>query len=202
LEKLNFFKRVRRLSFIDRCSNIPHIRPYPVSDHSFYIALYAMVFADLENERIRENLAREKQLPLCGELYEISEVIKKALIHDLEESETGDILYPLHNEFSEFKKDLDIVREKCVDLKLFSELPLLMRKRYIKLWKNSKDNSKEGQLVACMDKFEILMFAINELDMGNLAVKELYDNAIHIILKKFNIPSVLELVDEIRIQYE
>ena len=193
--KLSFFKRSRRLSFIDRCSNIPHIKLYPVSDHSFYITLYTMIFADLENERLRDsNLT-------MGGFYNISEAVQKALVHDLEEAETGDILYPLHNEFTEFKKDLDAAREKCVDHVLFSELPLNVRKRYIKLWNESKDDSKEGQLVACMDKFEILMFAITELDMGNQAIKNLYENATSIILRKFNIPSVLEVVNEIRTIY-
>jgi len=201
---LNFLKRVRRLSLIERCSNIPHIKSYPVSDHSFYVTLYAMIFADIENERIKREFGEAEGIELLSGsdlLYNVSKVIRKSLIHDLEESETGDILYPLHNESPEFKKYLDFVRDKCVDQTLFSELPQKIRKQYIKLWKTSKDDSKEGILVACMDKFEILMFAANELDMGNLAISDLYLNAIEIILKDFSILSVLGVVEEMKNAY-
>ena len=42
-----------------------------------------------------------------GELYDLTKVLRKGLLHDLEESETGDILYTAHNRSEEFKKKLD-----------------------------------------------------------------------------------------------
>ena len=196
---LNFLKRTQALCYIERCSNIPHIRSYSVAQHSYYIALYAMLFADLENDRIRE----KSTLGMVNfvDLYDTSEVIKKALLHDLEETITGDILYPVHNSNSNFKKTLDQVREKCVDEEVFEELPKKVREYYIRLWKTSKDNTKEGILVACMDKFEILVFAIQELDMGNQAFRIIYVNAVSIIEKEFKIPSVDKALVEIRSNY-
>ena len=210
---LDFFETIQRLNYIERCSNTPHIRPYPVSQHSFYIALYSMFFATFENHRIaEENLKNfidddrvdridlfapknpEEDMP-----YDIGLVVQKALVHDLEESITGDILYPLHKEFNEFKKKLDEVRIYSVNKKLFSKLPFDdVRDYYIKLWEEAKDLSQEGILVACMDKFEILMFAVTELSMGNKAFKIIYDNAINIIEREFNIPSVNRVIKEIK----
>jgi len=159
------------------------------------------LFADLENNRMREAKFKEEVFYEQWDLYDTSEVIKKALLHDLEETITGDILYPVHSSNINFKKTLDQVREKCVDEEVFRELPKNVREYYIRLWKTSKDLTKEGILVACMDKFEILVFAIHELDMGNLAFRIIYVNAISIIEKNFSIPSVNRVLAEIRSNY-
>ena len=198
---LDFLKRTQALCYIERCSNTPHIRSYSVAQHSYYIALYTMLFADLENDRMREKGERLFGKERYYSLYDTSEVIKKALLHDLEETITGDILYPVHSSNVNFKKTLEQVRKKCVDEEVFKELPKKVREYYIRLWKTSKDSTKEGILVACMDKFEILIFAIQELDMGNQAFRVLYTNAISIIEKEFNIPSVNEALVEIRSNY-
>ena len=52
-----------------------------------------------------------------------------------------------------------------------------------------------------MDKFEILMFAVQELDMGNQAFRVIYVNAISIIENEFSIPSVNEVLVSIRSNY-
>jgi len=92
---LPFLDRLQKLRWIDRCSNTSHIKEYSVAQHSFYVALYGMAFSYIENERLE-----------C-EYYEIELVLQKALAHDLEESLTGDILFPLHNDYPEFKEKLD-----------------------------------------------------------------------------------------------
>jgi len=190
---LPFFERTQRLCYIERCSNTPHIRPYSVAQHSYYIALYAMVFADLENHR----RARCTSTIPIEENYDMGEVLKMALLHDMEEAETGDILYPLHNEHFAFKEALVEARDEVVKSVVFQELPLELRNHYIRLWRVSKADTREGQLVACMDKFEILMFAIHELKMGNMAFSDLYSNAKSIIKHEFNIVTVREVIAEI-----
>lgn len=182
LEKFEFFERVQRLRWIDRCSNTPHIKPYSVAQHSFYVSLYAMVFAHLENDRLEE------------ERYNLELVLQKALVHDLEECETGDILYPLHDENPEFKERLNYIRDQCIEHKIFEELPLLVREKFKQAWRSAKDDSPEGQLVACMDKFEILMYAFSEYSLGNKSLYSIAGNAIRIIERDFRIPSVLEIV--------
>jgi len=189
MSQLEFFERVHKLRGIDRCSNTSHILPYSVAEHSFYTALYAMVFAHMENERLKE------------ESYNLNLVLQKALVHDLEESETGDILFPLHNDNPEFKKILDFIRNKCVDLIVFEELPDMSRNKCVTAWKTAKDDSLEGQLVACMDKFEILIYAISEIDLGNKNFFKIYNNSISIIRDEYPIPSVLDVIEEIMDKY-
>ena len=183
---LSFLIKTRNLSQIERCSNTPHIRPYSVAEHSFYICLYTMLFADLENQRN------------TSITYDTKTAIQKALIHDLEESITGDILYPIKRENARLEPVLDSVIEDCVNEELFKELPKVIQKSYIGLWMNSKDVTIEGQLVAAMDKFEIMIYSLFELQIGNNMFKKMFKKAIEIIRKNHKaISSLQEAVDEI-----
>jgi len=183
-EFLKFIMDIRRLEGIERCSNTPHIHKSYVSSHSYYVALYSMLFADIENSNIN-----------CH-TYDTSEVIKKALIHDLEESITGDILYP-------FKKSNEVYLkpkiQKIVKEKLFDGIPdKAVKIYYKKLWNNSKDDTKEGMMVAAMDKFEILIYSLTELFLGNKQFVLIYKTALNIIRNKFQMISSLQnLLDEI-----
>jgi len=141
----------------------------------------------MENERLEK------------EHYSIELVLQKALVHDLEECETGDILYPLHDENPDFKERLTYIREKCVREKIFEELPEFTKMKFKQAWLTAKDDSPEGQLVACMDKFEILMYAFSEYSLGNRSVYSIAGNAARIIKDDFKIPSVLEIVHRIEV---
>ena len=191
---LKFLVNCRKLASIERCNNTPHIKKYNVAEHSFFIALYAMVFADIENfsssKKSRKEPTNEKQ-------YDLSEVTKKALIHDLEEQITGDILYPMkHN--PKLTSYFDTVIESIVDGELFEDLPNGLGDYYKILWKTSKDNSKEGKLVAAMDKFEILLYAKTELDLGNEQLREIFHTAIDILQRDFKeISSLQEVVNDL-----
>jgi 5'-deoxynucleotidase YfbR-like HD superfamily hydrolase len=187
---LNFLKRVQRLSWIERCSNTQHIKPYSVAQHSFYISLYGIIFASVENERRKENY------------YDIGLVAQKCLVHDLEESETGDILFPLHNNYPEFKDKLDFIRNSCIREEVFKELSPETKAYFSWLWRASKDNTPEGRMVACMDKFEILVYAVGELAIGNRTITTIYENAIKIIKEQFSeIESVINVIEEIEEEY-
>jgi len=185
-EKIGFFDRVQKLRWIERCSNTQHIKPYSVAQHSFYAALYGIIFSGLENLRIGK------------QLYDPGVVSMKCVFHDIEESETGDILFPLHNEYSEFKEKLDFIRNECVEKTVFAEFDVSVRAYLMWLWKHAKDDSPEGRMVACMDKFEILMYAVSEMEIGNNLMYQIYNNAINIIRDEFNdIISVIDVIEEI-----
>jgi 5'-deoxynucleotidase YfbR-like HD superfamily hydrolase len=187
LEKtIDFFERVQKLRWIERCSNTQHVKSYSVAQHSFYVALYGLVFSLMENERIGTAY------------YSTEEIVKRSLVHDLEESETGDILFPLHNKYPEFKERLDFIRDECVERDVFRELPEDVSFVLSHLWKRAKDPSTSGRMVACMDKFEILMFAVSELEIGNNLMRRIYENAIRIIKEEFSgIESVISVIKEI-----
>lgn len=188
---LNFLKKSRRLSAIERCSNTPHIQKYSVAEHSYYTALLSMLFADIENVYPTKR-------------YDTSEVIKRALIHDLEESTTGDILYPFKHGNKEATELFRVLIERVVENELFFELPIDLQPYYIRLWNTSKDDTEEGKLVEAMDKLEVLLFAISEMDMGNdKAFREIYTTAIRILRENHSdIGSLMDLLDQIESEYK
>jgi len=180
----DFVFRARRLCSIDRCSNTPHIGKYPVSEHSFYTALYAMLFADLENSKLKR--------------YDTSEVIKRALIHDIEESVTGDILFPVKHGSDQVSALFKTIAIKCVEQEVFEGLPENIKQYYINLWKSSKDGSEEGLLVSGVDKFEILIYALTEVKLGNTQFGQIIDTAYNIIVTQFsNIESLVEVTNQL-----
>lgn len=199
---LNFIKRTRRLATIERCSNTQHIQNYDVSQHSFFISLYTKLFADLENKRLIQDPENET--------IDTLKAIEMALIHDLEECVTGDLLYPFKHGIGipkAMKKDLtdaiSLVIERHVSEELFKELPEIIKNSYIRLWKQSKTNGLEGVLVEAMDKFEILIFALEEMDMGNMQMKPIYITAMIILLSNYSIfESLMEVLVDINRYYK
>jgi len=185
---LDMLKRFRNLSNIDRCNQVPKIKFYSVAEHSFYCALLAMFLCDLIS--LNEKIYIDKK-----------RLIMKALVHDLEESITGDILYPTHQMNINFKKELDTIRSMVVYEELFKELPNEISHIYKVYWHNAKDDTVEGKIIEIVDKLEIALFAIQEIELGNKSFKTLFDNAVNIILKdpKFNV--VKEFVTFLKERY-
>ena len=157
---------------------------YSVAQHSFFISLYTKLFADLENEWNKTRF--EKRIDTL-------KAIEMALVHDLEESVTGDLLYPFKHGVGltdELRKQLsqaiDNIIDTHVDEELFKELPTKIKDAYKRLWRRSKTEGIEGELVEAMDKFEILIFALQEMGMGNMQMRPIYITAMTILLSRYN----------------
>lgn len=187
---IDFCKRQRVLANIDRCNQLPKIKPYSVAEHNYYSVLFGMLLCDLVN------IDRER-----SQHINVEEVMRRLVLHDHEESVTGDILFPLHNEFPEFAEQLDRVRKSVVESEVFRELPNILCEYYSRIWGRAKDESEEGQMVAIIDKFEIMMFAIQEIELGNNQFRQIFRNAVQIILKDCPFTVVRRLVDRIAIIY-
>jgi 5'-deoxynucleotidase YfbR-like HD superfamily hydrolase len=183
--QLKFLLRTRNLSNIERCANILHIQRYNVAEHSFYTAFYALFFADLENRRISAS-----DYDFDEPLYDCKKLLYKAILHDLEECVTGDILYPIKHGSYNFSE----VICKVVEETLFAELDPRVARKYIEVWSQAKDDSKEGQLIEAMDKFELMLFSFTELMLGNVAVKPIYEKALEILRGQFHSITSLGLV--------
>lgn len=184
-ELLNFFMRQRRLAHIDRCNQYPKIKYYSVAEHSFFVTFFGMIFCDLINhERSLKGVMK----------VNVEEVLRRLLIHDQEESITGDILYSLHSSNPAFYSELEKVRNVSVETQSFAELPAPIRDFYIRLWKSTKDDTDEGHLVSMMDKFEILLFSIQELSMGNTSFKHIFREAVSILKKNCRFTPIIDLV--------
>ena len=172
----NFLKEERKLDRVVRFSAQMRIRDQSVSEHSFHVALYSMILADLEEKVFKQKVDKEK-------------LLKAALLHDLEECLTGDIIYGFKHTHRNLTKEIKKISEKFFE-SLMKNLPEKISKEYITLWSKGKDKKKiEGKILDAADKLEGLIYALNEFSLGNKEFKkpiETYQRQ----LKKIGLKSV------------
>ena len=185
---LSFMQRQRRLAYVQRCNQLGRINEYSVAEHSYFCAFYGMILYDIvrNTEKIKIN---------------VEEVLRRTILHDQEESITGDILYPMHNEFPDFAKALDEVRNAVVDKQSFAGLPTQLQGMYRKIWKEAKDNTPEGIMVSVIDKFEILMFAVQEISMGNQTFKPIFIEALRILRLNPGFNIISDLIRSVELNF-
>lgn len=126
-------KRLPRTGWVE--SGVPD--PESVADHSFRVALIALILAD------------ERRLDAL-------KVVRMALIHDLAETETGD-LTPTQKE-----ADPKAARraEDAVMMRLLDKLPETIKNSYLSVWcEFTEAKTEEACLVRDSDKLEMVIQA-------------------------------------------
>jgi 5'-deoxynucleotidase YfbR-like HD superfamily hydrolase len=143
-----------------------------------------MVLADLERHR--------------GRKVDIEKLLRMALLHDAEESRTGDIHHPFKHQDPAFTKTIDDrALQWFRDLML--SLPDTLARDYIELRKAEQQDSMEAVLVKAADKLEALLWAYEEYLLGNEQVRNA--RIVEDILSKLDrirLPSVKAVVVETR----
>ena len=125
-------KNIQRRGWVEKLS-ITH--PESVADHSYCMAVIAMTLSDLEG---------------CDS----EKVLKMTLLHDLAESETGDIM---PEEMDSQKKH---TMESAALQKIFANLPEPVKSSYMDLWREYTDGiTTESKLVHQIDKIEMALQA-------------------------------------------
>lgn len=74
-----FLSNIRNLDKIIRFNTMTRLKDETVAEHSFHAAFYAMILADLE---IR-----------AGNKVNVEKVLRGAIVHDMEEALTGDVIH-------------------------------------------------------------------------------------------------------------
>lgn len=83
-----------------------------VSQHSYFTALYAMILADLERHR--------------GRKVDVEKLLRMVLLHDAEESRTGDIHHPFKHQNPAFTKTIDDRALKWFNDLMLGQIPSRM----------------------------------------------------------------------------
>lgn len=159
---MKLYTHVCKLSNVKRFASLKLDCEYSGADHSFRVAILAMLIADEYNVNTDEKL-------------NVEEILRKSLIHDIEESITGDIPTPV-KEFEGMRPLLRQVSEKIMKEQIIDE-SLKNKDLYLNLWKNDKDG-KTGEVVAIADKLEALMAASYEVRRGNREMYKPFSNII------------------------
>lgn len=153
------YKAATRLGNINRFAQIKLDKPYNGAEHSFRVGILAMLIVDDYNLRHPNNQ------------ISVEEVLRKSLIHDLEESVIGDIATPVKNRSVEFKEayktlGITVMKEDVLE---GSPLPDL----YFKMWVEDKSN-ESGEVIKLADGLEAFSTANYELRRGNMSLKAAY----------------------------
>lgn len=142
---------IHRMSHVYRYSSVPIGRRENVAEHSWYVAFYAyLIGQDLQQQ---------------GFNVDFGEMLSRALVHDLDESMTGDFLRYVKYGHPDLKRALDEVSVSMID-KMAYKLKS-GRKAIQKHWSEAKDNDLEGDIIQVADLARVLSYVLEEIKMGN-----------------------------------
>lgn len=151
------FGHNRRLNRIIRFNTRHKISSESVAAHSFYVALYALILADIMKEHV-DKIDKEKVL-----IY--------ALLHDMEECVSGDVVRTFKKRMI---KAYDELTQESINT-IFDRFPEHLKTEYINNWKNN-DKGLEGLIVQVADDLSGLVYCIEEINMGNNYFKLIRDS--------------------------
>lgn len=173
--------RERNLGKIVRFSTLLRLKDENVAEHCFHTTLYAMMLADMEIE--------------FGNKVDVEKVMRMALLHDIEEAMTGDILHSFKYSDKELLNSIKKMGHKFY-VEMLHDLPKNLSKKYSKVW-NDFDSTIESRIVEAADKLEALIYAMEELSSGNKAFKRVKNTLIS-FLEKINIKSVKTILSQLK----
>lgn len=173
-----FYGYVCRLGNIKRFPAIRLVHEYSGAEHSYRVAMMGMMFADEYN---RLNPTKP---------INVEEVMRKALLHDLEETITNDVPTPV-KEIPGVRDMLKTAAESIMQKMILSHIPNeSIRQLYFKMWKEDKDDAT-GDVISVADKLEAFSKAAYEVHRHNCDMEEPLMN----IYKWFTVPKNMELVN-------
>ena len=151
-----------RIRNVIRFSNSTRIKDESVAEHSYFTAYYAMVLA--------MSLIVEEGVPV-----DMGVLLTSAILHDMDESKSGDFVRHFKYMDADLKRHIEDASSKMMR-NAFD--PIFVKERLVLregepshslqyLWRNAKDNTIEGDIVAFADFLSVLSYVMNELDCGN-----------------------------------
>ena len=148
------------MSAIRRFGTLPSAQHDSAANHSFDVAVLAMMIADREED---PTLSMEK-------------ILRKALWHDFEETIVSDIPHPIKHRFQggRLGKLLEEIVETVLETEAFIELPEEMARRYATDAKDAK-REREGEVVGAADAMDLVIVATREIKMGNRYFEHVFE---------------------------
>lgn len=175
---------INRMSHVYRYSSLPTCRRENVAEHSWYVAFYAYLIA--------------RDLMQQGCPVDTWKLLSRALVHDLDESMTGDFLRYVKYGHPDLKRALDEVSVSMIDqmtYKLRSGGEAVKRD-----WCNAKAADLEGDIIQVADLARVLSYVWEEVNTGNSHVRHIMTecaNYIKEFIKSRSASSVVPYAEEI-----
>jgi putative hydrolase of HD superfamily len=141
-ELIEFSEIIGKLKVVKRAGWISHVgitKPESVADHSFRCAILAMFIGDLQGVNTEK-------------------LIRMLLLHDIQESITGDYDYYAKEEIGTPTVKL---QERIAIKDILSRLPTKLKRKYSAIWQEYEDKTtREAMLANDIDKIEMLIQAL------------------------------------------
>lgn len=145
---------LRRMSHVHRYSSVPAIRKENVAEHTFYVAFYSyLIGKDLESKGVKVNFG---------------EMLSRALLHDIDESMTGDFLRHVKYGHPDLKKALDEV-----SISMLNKMSDKLGVNLLPQWLSAKFEDLEGEIIQVVDLAHVLSYVWEEIEMGNTHVSDI-----------------------------
>jgi 5'-deoxynucleotidase YfbR-like HD superfamily hydrolase len=143
----------RQMSSVIRYSSIPHGRGENVAEHSYYVIFYCLLIAkDMEKD---------------GYKIDYYKLLVSAVIHDLDEAITGDIIRPVKYSSEELRDKLEHVADIYCRHTL-RKLDNGGAEELYDYWEKAKDPSTlEGQILQVCDMLSVIAYCIERIKSGN-----------------------------------
>jgi 5'-deoxynucleotidase YfbR-like HD superfamily hydrolase len=169
----------RRISRVVRFSTRPRLVDEYVSTHSYYVTLYALIISKMLIEK--------------GIKINLESVLTRALVHDLDESVSGDIIRIFRERLS------DELEELCQEVMkgILKGLPYKIFNYLLEEW-NLKFINIEGKIVKLCDNIAGWAYCEEQIQMGNkIFIAVSTDYLKRILVDTFNL-GVEELYTEFK----
>lgn len=145
------FGSAQRLRYIERFSNCRKTHRENVAEHQYFTSLFTLV--------------------LChhvGASVNIGIALTRALVHDVEECFTGDIVRPMKYDSVLLKEMIEKVGVRMAR-QFFTSLTThtVASDRLFFAWEHSKDDTVEGKIVRFADFMSVLSYVTQEVENGN-----------------------------------
>lgn len=183
------FMNYRRMRQIRRCNTFPTVNPIDVAQHSYYVTMLAMALSDEYNTWAEEYNLEFHPLDFDNnyELVNTEKVLRKALLHDTEESITSDIPWNIKH----MNDDINFALTKAIDERIDKAYEgTKTMEMYHQLGKACKDGL-EGQVVNIADMLELAIYCWEEVVMGNHYLKSMLNKCLRLI-DSYTIADVLK----------
>lgn len=167
------FGRIGRLKDTYRYSSQPTISRENVAEHSFWTAMIGVTIAF----EVMETVAPKVAL--------------KAILHDIEECMTGDLVRDMKYANPDTREAIAKVEREFIGrlLRPMGEVggKILMG------WEDSKDDTLAGQIVLLSDTLSVIQYCTKEMELGNTNLTEIKDACAELIRKRTDIAELREI---------
>ena len=149
--------------------------PYSVGEHSYRVAVISMMMADQYN--------KEQEAKGSKDRIDTLECLRKALLHDVEESITGDVPSPV-KKYGNLREELRSASEEIMKETILPDTPY--PEMYLKMWVEDKDN-ETGEVIKVADKLEGLLVSYYEVKRGNRYLDKSFASHLKWFVEKENV---------------